>query len=94
MSSLHIEHNVTDLAEWYETFSTFEEFRSQGGVTSVSVRHGVDDPSLVAVDLEFGSTAEARSFLELLETQVWPNSPHLGGGIPQSRILEPVGVSA
>jgi hypothetical protein len=82
------------LDEWLETFSSFDEIRANAGVTATRVRHGADDPSLLAIDLTFASAAEARSFREFLETQVWPGSPHLGGTNPETRILEPLEVSA
>jgi hypothetical protein len=94
-TSLLITHTITGpLDEWIETFTSFDEVRTKAGVTAVQVRHSVEDPSYLAIDLEFGSTAEARAFREFLETTVWPNSPHLGGGTPESRILEPLAVSA
>ena len=70
------------------TLASFDEVRAQGGVTAMQVRHGIDDPNHVAVDLEFATAAEARSYRAFLETRVWPNSPHLGGGIPETRLLD------
>ena len=90
MTSLLITHTVTDLAAWSAAFSAFDELRAQGGVTSVQTRHRVDDPNHVAIDLEFGTTEEARAFQQLLETQVWPSSPHLGGTTPETLLLEPL----
>ena len=87
MTSLHISHTVNDYADWLATFESFAEFRRQNGVSSLTLRRGVDDPNFVAVDLEFGSAEKARSFLQLLETQIWPGSPHLDGR-PTSHILE------
>jgi hypothetical protein len=94
MTSLHIEHAVTDLDQWIETFSSFSEVRAQGGVTATRVRRAVDEPNHVAVDLDFETVDEARSFLELLETKIWPGSPFLAGGTPQTSLLEPVTVRA
>jgi hypothetical protein len=92
MTTLHISHTVPDVHEWLRTFESFSEFRAQGGVTGLTVRHGVDDPNLVAVDLEFGTTAEAQAFLERLERDVWPSSPHLTT-TPDARVLEPIGTA-
>jgi hypothetical protein len=95
MTSLLITHTITGpLEEWSATFSTFDEIRATAGVTATHVRHSVDDPQFLAIDLEFGSADEARSFRDFLATQVWPNSPHLGGTTPEARILEPLAVSA
>jgi hypothetical protein len=89
MTSLHIEHTVNNLEPWLETFRSFDTFRAEGGVTGVQVRHGVDNPNYVAVDLDFDSVERARAFLGQLETKIWPNSAHFEG-TPTSRILETI----
>jgi len=95
MTSLLITHTITGpLDEWIETFASFDEVRTNAGVTAVQVRHSLEDPGSLAIDLEFGTADEARSFREFLESTVWPNSPHLGGSTPETRILEPLAVSA
>lgn len=91
MTSLHITHTVRDFDEWYATFQDHEAFRAQGGVTGLTVRRSADDPNRVAVDLEFDGTDEARAFLGLLETRIWPTSPHLDSA-PVVQLLEVVGV--
>jgi hypothetical protein len=93
MTSLHISHPVSDFDEWLATFNTFGDFRAQGGVTGLTVRHATDDPNFVAVDLEFANAAEAGAFLERLETEIWPSSPLLDGQ-PTARILDTVSVTA
>jgi hypothetical protein len=87
MTTIHIEHGVNELEPWLDTFRSFDDFRAEGGVKAVQVRHGVDNPNYIAVDLEFESVEQARAFLERLKTQVWPNSPHFDG-TPTSLILE------
>lgn len=84
-----MEHSVNDLESWLETFRSFDDFRAQGGVTAVQVRHGVEDPNYVTVDLEFESAEEARAFLAQLETRIWPNSPHFEGS-PTTHLLETI----
>lgn len=93
MTTLHISHTVLDVREWLRTFESFSQLRAQGGVTGLTIRHGVDDPDFVAVDLEFGTTAEAQAFRERLENEVWPSSPHLTG-TPTTHVLEPIGTGA
>jgi hypothetical protein len=92
MTSLHISHTVRDLDEWLATFRSFDDFRAQGGVRATGVRHGVEDPNLVAVDLEFDTPEQARSFLRRLETEIWPNSPHIDS-TPAVLLLESVSVA-
>ena len=89
MTSLHVEHSVNDLEPWLETFRSFDDFRADGGVKVVQVRHGVDNPNYVAVDLEFEAVERARVFLGRLETQIWPNSAHFHA-TPTSHILETI----
>ena len=89
MTTLHISHTVRDFDEWLTTFNSFSEFRAQGGVTGLTVRHAADDPNFVAVDLEFESVEQARSFLGRLETEIWPNAPHIDG-TPATRVMNTV----
>lgn len=84
-----MEHSVNDLQPWLETFRSFDDFRAQGGVTAVQVRHGVEDPNYIAVDLEFDTVEKARAFLGQLETRIWLNNPHFEG-TPTTRILETI----
>ena len=93
MTTLHISHTVRDFDEWLATFNSFTDFRAEGGVRSLTVRHAVDDPNLVAVDLDFGTTEEARSFLTRLQTEIWPNSPHVEGE-PAAQLFEKVSTAA
>ena len=92
MTSLHITHTVNDFDEWLATFTSFADFRAQGGVKSTTVRRGIDDPNRVAIDLEFATPDEARSFLGHLETEIWPNSPHFIG-VPTTHLLELAGAT-
>ena len=87
MTSLHIEHSVHDHESWLETFRSFDDFRADGGVTAVQLRHEVDDPNYIAVDLEFDSAEQARAFLAQLQTRIWPDNPHFDG-TPATHILE------
>jgi hypothetical protein len=92
MTSLNITHPVRDFDEWLTTFNSFEAFRAEGGVTACSVRHGVDDPNVVAVDLEFDTPEQARALLERLQTEIWPNASHLSG-TPTTYLLQAAEVS-
>lgn len=89
MVSLHIEHDVSDFATWLEVFDSFADVRSQGGVTSVAVRRGVDDRNHVAIDLGFGDAESARAFLGFLRADVWPAAPVLRGE-PIAHVLDAV----
>jgi hypothetical protein len=92
VTTLHIEHAITDLDTWTSAFARFAEVRSRAGVRSETVRVPVGEPDFVVIDLDFDTPAEAEAFLGFLTSQVWADpasSPGLAGR-PQTRILEPI----
>lgn len=92
MSTLHIEHPITDLNTWKAAFDRFAARRRQGLVCGERVQHPVDDDHYVMIDLDFATREQAQRFLTFLETTVWAsrdNSPGLAG-TPRTQILEPV----
>jgi hypothetical protein len=92
MTTLHIEHPITDLATWTAAFDRFGDRRRQGGMCGERVQHPVDDDRYVLVDLDFPTREQALAFLVFLETTVWSSldsSPALAG-TPLTRILEPI----
>jgi hypothetical protein len=92
MSTLHIEHPVTDLAVWRTAFDRFADRRRQGGVTAERVAQPVDDDHFVLIDLDFPTRDQAERFLGFLQSTVWASpeaSPALAG-TPVTRILETV----
>lgn len=94
MTTLHIEHRITDLATWSAAFSRFGEKRRQAGVLAARVHHPADDSAFIVIDLDFETRERAASFLQVLETQIWgvpANSPALVGS-PQARFFEAVDV--
>lgn len=93
MTTLHIEHAISDFAVWRGAFDRFEDVRRGAGVRSARVAQPIDDERYVVIDLDFDSADEARAFLHLLETKVWSSrdaSPALAGA-PRTQILEPAG---
>lgn len=89
MTTLHIEHSVTDFGTWQQAFDRFAEARSTAGVRHHTVRRPVDDDRYVSIDLEFDTVDQAESFLGFLRSRVWgvpENSPALVGS-PSVRIL-------
>ena len=90
MTTLHIEHAVTDFDTWNAAFSRFAEARQQAGVRQQRVQRPVGDPNYVVIDLDFDSTDDAAAFLSFLQATVWTsstNSPALLG-TPQTAILQ------
>ncbi len=93
MTTLHIEHPVTDLAVWRTAFDRFAERRRQGGVCGERVRRPGGDDHYVVVELDFPTRDHAKRFLAFLEGTVWASrdsSPALSGA-PRTRFLEPIG---
>jgi hypothetical protein len=92
MTTLHIEHAITDFSTWQSAFDRFEEMRQQAGVRRQTVRRPVDDDQYVVIDLEFDTAEQATALLGVLNDKIWAardNSPALAGK-PRTSILETV----
>ncbi|NUR99417.1 MAG: hypothetical protein HOV67_29690 [Kribbellaceae bacterium] len=89
MTTLHIEHAITQYAAWKAAFDRFGSARQRAGVRKHRIYQPVGDPGSVAIDLDFGSAEQASAFLAFLRTQIWGtgNAPALVGD-PQAVILE------
>jgi hypothetical protein len=90
MTTLHIEHPITDFATWKAAFDRHAPLREQSGVRGHRIQRPLGDDHYVVIDLDFETSPEAEAFLELLRTRVWSspaNSPALVGS-PQAKILE------
>ncbi len=82
MSTLHIEHPITDFETWTTAFDRFSGARRDAGVRAHRVLRPVDDPCYVVVDLEFDTDEAAHAFGTFLRTVIWAgpdNSPALAG---------------
>lgn len=62
MSTLLIEHSISDFHTWHGAFARFAARRKEGGVRRERIMQPVDDPHYVLIDLEF-ATAEAAQLL-------------------------------
>jgi hypothetical protein len=92
MTTLHIEHAITDFATWKAAFDRAEPNRVEAGVRGHVIRQPHDDPTYVVIDLEFDDVSAARDFLEFLRNRIWASresSPALAGE-PTTSILERV----
>ncbi|MEU6251125.1 hypothetical protein [Streptomyces sp. NPDC047043] len=90
MSTLHIEHPITDFAAWKTAFDRFAGARESAGVRRHRVQRPVDDAAYVVVDLDFDDVAGAERFLGFLRARVWSSDEHAPAlaGTPRTRILE------
>lgn len=89
MTTLRIEHEVTDFDTWLAAFNRFAETRRNAGVRAYRVFQPVTDPHFVSIDLDFDAETDAEGFLRFLRTQVWTvpeNAPALVGS-PVTRLL-------
>jgi len=91
MTTLHIEHQISDFERWYAAFQSFEEARNRAGVRAQRVQQPVDDSQYIVLDLDFDTVDQARRFLEFLRTNVWcsPERAPALVGEPHARIFRP-----
>lgn len=89
MTTLHIEHAITDYATWKAAFDRFADARARAGVRAHRIQRPSDDPAYVLIDLDFPSQSEASDFLTFLRTRVWASAESAPAlvGAPQTRIL-------
>lgn len=88
MPILQIEHRVRDYDAWKRAFDSDPVGRAQGGVRGHRIVRGVDDPNLVAIELEFDTAEAAESFRGALE-QLWGRvGDELGLENREMRIVE------
>ncbi|GGM51340.1 hypothetical protein ACFFX1_08645 [Dactylosporangium sucinum] len=93
MTTLRIEHPITDYETWRRAFDSFAPARDRAGVQQYRVLRPVDDERYVCVDLDFTDVRAAEEFLAFLRTAVWSDpgrAPALAGA-PTTRILIPPG---
>lgn len=91
MTTLRIEHAITDFPTWHAAFQRFEGVRTRSGVLQQRIYQPIDDPHYVVIELDFSDVAGAEALLTFLRDKVWPsptNAPALVGA-PNARILQP-----
>ena len=98
MTTLKIEHAITDFETWRRAFERDPVGRQASGVRRYRVYRPVDDEHYVLVHLDFDGPGEARAFLGKLE-EVWrrvelspalERSPAPATAPARGRILEEV----
>lgn len=89
MSTLQIEHPISDFTTWKAAFDRAAPLRASGQVRAYEVHQPVDDPAHVIVRLEFDDETRARAFLASLE-QLWkdPEATPALRGVPRARLLD------
>ena len=82
MTTLHIEHPITDYDTWRAAFDSLIDARRKAGVVSGRVARPIDNPHYIVLGLDFDTNEQATAFLRFLETQVWVSAttaPALAG---------------
>ena len=79
MPLLRIEHEITDINAWLDSFRRFAPSRKAAGVIDEHLWQPVNDPHYVIIDLAFESRRAAVRFEVFLREQVWPSSQVLIG---------------
>lgn len=89
MTTLHIEHPISDFVTWKTAFDRAAPMREKGSVRAFDIQQPVDDPAYIIVRLEFDDEAAARAFQGVLEL-MWksPDATPALRGTPRARILE------
>ena len=91
MTTLRLEHAISDFDLWKAAFDRDPINRGGSGVRAHRIHRPVDDPAYVVVDLELDTVAAAEALRGSLE-RLWQSleaAPALAGH-PQVRIVETV----
>jgi len=90
MTTLRIEHAITDFDTWQAAFDRFAPARAEAGVLAHRIMRPIDDEHSVAIDLDFPNAPAAEAFLRFLRTSVWasPQSAPALVGAPRTRLFE------
>src|SRR5436189_6170916 len=91
MPTLRLEHPITDYAVWKAAFDRDPLGRARSGVVAHRIHRPLDDPSSIAVDLDFATRDEAERFHAALR-ELWASrvaAPALAGR-PTVRLVEMV----
>jgi hypothetical protein len=90
MITLHIEHRINDYSTWRQAFARFGDARDRAGVLADRVRHPLDDPHLLMIELDFDTVERATAFRDFLITEIWatPTSAPALVGAPLTQLLQ------
>ena len=69
--TLSIEHTISDFPTWKEAFDRFAQARAQAGVLTHRIRHPLDDPHQLVIELDLETAEGAQAFAQFLRDVVW-----------------------
>ncbi|MEO5824813.1 MAG: hypothetical protein ABIR59_02915 [Gemmatimonadales bacterium] len=87
MTSLRIQHTVSNFDGWKRAFESDPMDRKGSGVVRYHVHRAIADPTFVMIDLEFTTTAQAETMLERLR-QLWAGPGRAVVRDPHAWVLE------
>jgi hypothetical protein len=92
MAVLLIQHRITDLDMWLDTYARYAPERAQGGVKAAHILQPDNDPQYIVVIHFFDTTAAAENFRMFLRENVWTSAGDVRGmsGEPLAMILHEV----
>ena len=90
MTTLRIEHAISDYPTWKAAFDRLADVRRRAGVRGFAIRRPADDQHYLMLDLEFDGPEGAEAFGRFLTERVWssPTSAPALAGVPRTRILD------
>ena len=89
MPILRIHHSVPTFEAWKRAFDSDPVDRKGGGVRRYQIHRSLPEPSLVMIDLELDTLAEAEAFLQKLK-HLWDGPGKSVMQNPEAWIVETV----
>jgi heme-degrading monooxygenase HmoA len=89
MAVLLIQHKITDLDVWLDTYANYASEREQAGVKAAHILQPDDDPHYIVVIHFFDTIDAAEAFRTFLRERVWTSTGETRGmgSEPQAMIL-------
>jgi hypothetical protein len=89
MTTLHIEHPISDYRTWRKAFDTFEPLRTHAGAVAARVHQPIDDDHYIVIQLDFTDEPDAIAFLDILRHHIWtrPDTAPALDGEPRTLLL-------
>lgn len=90
MATLLVELKVRDYDMWRGAFERDAGGRQQAGVRRYRIFRPVDDEHAVMLEADFDDAQQARAFLDVMRTKVWPDPEKAPAklGAARTNILE------
>lgn len=96
MPVLLVQHDITDLETWLDTYAKYAEAREQRGVTEAHIFQPHDNPKSIVVIHFFDTIEAAENFRTFLRDDVWTSigAARGMGSEPHAVILREVDIGS